>query len=106
MDRTGSGIGQEFVRQLSTDPDNIIFAALRNPAKSNELQTIKSSAKAEVHLIKLDVCDEEAVRAAQSQTECILSRYNGSEAGLDYLLNNAGFVSAHCLCLRLEIVMT
>ena len=95
VSRVGSGIGQEFVRQLSTDPDNIIFAALRNPAKSSDLQLIKSSAKAEVHIIKLDVGDEEAVQAARAQTECLLARYGGSEAGLDYLLNNAGTVSAH-----------
>lgn len=88
----GSGIGLEFVRQLSADPDNFIFASLRNPAKATDLQAIKSSAKAEVHILKLDVGDEEAVLAARTEVECILTRCGGPEAGLDYLINNAGVV--------------
>lgn len=93
--RAGSGIGLEFVRQLSLDTDNFIFASLRDPAKAVELQTIKTSSKTEVHIIKLDVGDEDSVLAARQEAECVLTRYGGPEAGIDFLINNAGYVSHH-----------
>lgn len=86
--RTSRGIGLEFTRQLSIDPTNLVIATARNPEKAAELQALKEGAKAELHILKLDVADEDSILRGTEEAIKILG-----DRGLDYLLNNAGVVS-------------
>ncbi len=47
-----------------------------------------NGAKGKLHILKLEVTDEEAVKAAAQETSKIVGAN-----GLDYLLNNAAIVS-------------
>ncbi|KAL4249679.1 NAD(P)-binding domain superfamily protein [Abortiporus biennis] len=84
---TGSnrGIGLAFIRQLSEDPKNIVFALARDPDNSQELQELHKSRK-NVHLLQGDITDVKALKAAATKV--------GSVTGgkLDYLVNNAALV--------------
>lgn len=78
----------EFTRQLSQDPANVVIATARNPETAENLLELKPNAKAELHIVKLDVASEESIRSGTEEAKRILG-----DRGLDYLLNNAGVVS-------------
>ncbi|KAI0630617.1 NAD-P-binding protein [Trametes polyzona] len=86
---TSRGIGLELVKQLVHSPDNLVIAACRNPEKAPALNDLKASAKGALHIIQLDVGDFDSIRASNTQLEKILG-----EAGLDYLINNAGIYAS------------
>ncbi|KAH8113823.1 NAD(P)-binding protein [Phellopilus nigrolimitatus] len=81
------GIGLEFVRQLIEDQANAVIASCRSPETASELIALKSdtNANGELHIVKLDVADEDSIRVAAEEAGRILG-----ENGLNYLLNNAG----------------
>ncbi|OCH85488.1 C-factor [Obba rivulosa] len=81
---TSRGIGLELVRQLLTDPSNIIIATCRNPTGATALKSLKNGAKGELHVVQLDITDEDSVRNSVTAVEQILGH-----SGLDYLVNNA-----------------
>ncbi|KZT63399.1 NAD(P)-binding protein [Daedalea quercina L-15889] len=83
---TGSsrGIGLELVRQLVANPQNVIVATCRDPARASKLATLKESAQGELHIVALDVGSEAGIRGSVAEVSAIL----GSR-GLDYLYNNA-----------------
>lgn len=85
--RTSRGIGLQFVRQLAEDSANVVVAACRNPGSAVELSKVKESAKAQVHIVALDVTDEASIKNASNEVAEIVG-----DTGLDYLLNNAGVV--------------
>lgn len=67
----------------------MVIATARNPEKASELEALKSSSKAELHIIKLDVANEESIRSGTEEAVRLLG-----DRGLDYLLNNAGVVGS------------
>lgn len=78
------GIGLEWVRQLSSaSPSNIVFAVVRNPSSSSELQEL-ASAHANVKVVKGDVSSPVDMLAAAATVAEIVG-----EAGLDVLVHNA-----------------
>jgi len=91
------GIGLEYVRQLSRSQDNIVFATCRSPETARSLQEIVEEAKSAsgpgkdgntlgtVHIIKMDITQEESVRTAAGEVKALL----GEERGLDCVVNNA-----------------
>ncbi|KAH9924013.1 C-factor [Fomitopsis serialis] len=83
---TGSsrGIGLELVRQLVSNPRNIVVATCRDPARASKLTALKDSAKGQLHVVALDVSSEASIRGSVPEVEGILG-----EKGLDYLYNNA-----------------
>ena len=87
MIRASRGLGLQFVRQLADDPTNVVIATCRNPSSATELQKVKDKAQAKVHIVPLDVADETSIKSASEITTDIIG-----DAGLDYLLNNAGVV--------------
>ena len=89
LDSTSRGIGEELVRQLSADPNNVIIASCRNPEGATALKSLAQNAKGKIHIIRVDVSDESSIRAAPAEVAKIL----GDSAGLDYLINNAAVVS-------------
>ncbi|KLO19353.1 NAD(P)-binding protein [Schizopora paradoxa] len=81
---TSRGIGLQFVKQLTAEPENVVIASCRNPEDATDLQDLKNIAKGDLHIIKLEVTDEDAIKAAAEETSKIVGTN-----GLDYLLNNA-----------------
>jgi len=81
---TSRGIGLQFVKQLTAEAENVVIASCRNPETATELQALVNGAKGKLHILKLEVTDEEAVKAAAQETSKIVGAN-----GLDYLLNNA-----------------
>jgi len=78
------GIGLAFVRTLSADKNNTVFAIIRNPATAKELTSLGRS---NVHVITTSVSDVKGVKAAAEQ----VAKVTGGS--LDYLINNAASVN-------------
>ncbi|KAF4458715.1 Short-chain dehydrogenase reductase SDR [Fusarium albosuccineum] len=76
------GIGREFVRQLSQNPSNTVFAIVRDP----EAAKAKLVSNDNVHIIKGDVTDPASILAAASQVSDI------SNGKLDVLIHNSNAV--------------
>ncbi|KAK0710614.1 hypothetical protein B0H67DRAFT_494065 [Lasiosphaeris hirsuta] len=79
---TSRGLGLEFVRQLSQNPQNTVFAIARTPEAATDLKALAEE-RANVHIIKADVTDPNSLLAAAAAVSKIT---NGS---LDVLINNA-----------------
>ena len=77
-----AGIGRATAMQLAGQGHHVIAAA-RNLAA---LEQIKRSAKGKVDVLVLDVTSQESVDSAQREVSSLLG-----QAGLDVLINNAGY---------------
>ncbi|CCH40888.1 3-oxoacyl-[acyl-carrier-protein] reductase [Wickerhamomyces ciferrii] len=77
------GIGYEFAKQLSSIPSNTVIATARDPASASDLQQLSKS-NSKVHIVKLDVADEESFDQLDEQLKNIASN------GIDVLISNAG----------------
>ncbi|KIX98405.1 uncharacterized protein Z520_05706 [Fonsecaea multimorphosa CBS 102226] len=80
------GIGYEFVRKLSPDPDNIVVALVLSKKATDE-KIAKHGIK-NVHVLEADVTDRSALLKAAEDTEKI----TGGK-GVDYFINNAGLIA-------------
>lgn len=69
----------------SSNPQNIVFALVRNPNNAQELLSLAKST-GNVHVIRGDLVDNESLKSAAQE---IGTKTGGS---LDYLINNAAFV--------------
>ncbi|KAI9289830.1 putative short-chain dehydrogenases/reductase [Umbelopsis sp. AD052] len=76
------GIGLEFIRQLSQDPNNTVIALVRSAAKSVYLQEVSDLPN--VHVVEGDVTSVEIMKKA---AESVAAITGGS---LDYIIENAG----------------
>ena len=78
------GIGLELVQQYAeAHKDNVVVAAVRNPATSTALTSFASS-HPNVRVVTLDVSKAETITASVAQTQRHVQH-------LDVLINNAGF---------------
>ncbi|KIM31706.1 hypothetical protein M408DRAFT_20932 [Serendipita vermifera MAFF 305830] len=80
------GIGLAFVKQLSANPQNKVFAGVRNVESSIHLQPLLS--RPNVHAIKLDMTDVISLKAAAEE----VARINHGK--LDILIINAGLTGS------------
>ncbi|KAI0746454.1 C-factor [Daedaleopsis nitida] len=78
------GIGLGITKQLLESPANFIIATARDPAKATALQELKSTAKGTLHVITLDVDQDDGILRSYEEVKAILG-----DNGLDYLVNNA-----------------
>ncbi|KAJ7156325.1 hypothetical protein C8R46DRAFT_1165736 [Mycena filopes] len=80
---TGSarGIGLAFVKQLSADDANTVFAIVRNKSTATHLAEL---ARTNVVIIEADVTDARALDVAAAE----VAKHTGGK--LDFLINNAG----------------
>ncbi|KAJ7187412.1 hypothetical protein C8R46DRAFT_1059686 [Mycena filopes] len=80
---TGSarGIGLAFVKQLSADSANTVFAIVRNKGTANHLVELS---RGNVVVIQADVTDAKALNVAAAE----VSKHTGGK--LDFLINNVG----------------
>ncbi|KAI0077083.1 NAD(P)-binding protein [Panus rudis PR-1116 ss-1] len=79
------GIGFEFVRQLSANPDNVVFATTRNKEQSQDLLALQAQHK-NLHILVADITDVAALKAAAQE----VGKVTGGT--LDVLINNAGLI--------------
>lgn len=86
--RTSRGIGLEIIKQLTSITTHIVFAGCRNPRYATDLQALTKDAKGTLHIVALDVNDEQSVQQAAKAVKSILG-----DQGLDYIVNNAATVS-------------
>ncbi|KAM5539607.1 hypothetical protein V8D89_006716 [Ganoderma adspersum] len=76
------GIGLQYIHQLASRPDAVVFAIVRNPEGSIHLQAAAASLK-NVHIISGEVADYITLERAAKQ----ISEITGGK--LDYLIHNA-----------------
>ncbi|KAJ5788657.1 hypothetical protein N7457_003647 [Penicillium paradoxum] len=82
------GIGWEFLRQLSSDTNNLVVGLVRNKTATKEKVKQELSERTNIHIIEADITDYAALKvAAAAETASITG------GGLDYLIANAGLVS-------------
>jgi NAD(P)-dependent dehydrogenase (short-subunit alcohol dehydrogenase family) len=79
---TSRGLGLEFVRQLSLNPSNTVFAIVRSPATATKLQQLASQ-RPNIHIITADITDPSSLVSAAAAISTLTS------GALDVLINNA-----------------
>ncbi|EIW57123.1 NAD-P-binding protein [Trametes versicolor FP-101664 SS1] len=84
------GIGLEYVRQLATRPDTIVFAIVRNKKGSFHLTAAIANFK-NVHVFEADVVDHASLERAAKEVAAI------SGGKLDVLIHNAGRMSGQAV---------
>lgn len=78
------GLGLEFVRQISSNPDNTILGTSRSISDS-DLSDVKAVSNSNTHLLQCDVANVDSIKAFVGEAGKVL---NGKK--IDFLLNNAG----------------
>jgi NAD(P)-dependent dehydrogenase (short-subunit alcohol dehydrogenase family) len=80
------GLGYEFIRQFSFDPTNQVFGLVRNKPATDK--KIAEDGLKNITIIEADIIDRRSLQAAKVQLEEVTG------GSLDYLINNAAFLSA------------
>ncbi|KAK9767872.1 hypothetical protein K7432_001935 [Basidiobolus ranarum] len=78
------GLGLEFVTQILNNEEAKVYACCRNPSSAKELNQLKSTFEDRLSIHKLDVNDEESIKAGAEEISTVASN------GIDVLINNAG----------------
>jgi len=81
------GIGLEFIRQLSSNAANSVFALVRNVEGATDLQELAKS-RSNVHVVRADLTDTDTLKAAALE---VGQKTGGS---LDCLINDAAYVQS------------
>jgi NAD(P)-dependent dehydrogenase (short-subunit alcohol dehydrogenase family) len=77
-----SGIGRATAIHLATQ-GHVVYGTVRHVDKADKLRSMAAEAGAEVHLVELDVADDESVRRG-------FAHILDEAGGVDVLVNNAG----------------
>jgi len=84
---TSRGLGLGFVRALSANPANIVFAIVRSLSSADQLQGLVRSHKHDnIHIIEADNTDIQSIKTAAQK----ISNITGGK--LDVLINNAALM--------------
>ncbi|KAJ4362960.1 hypothetical protein N0V83_010077 [Neocucurbitaria cava] len=85
------GIGLEFVRQLSSNPQTTIIAGVRSKANNDNISALEAlNTHNNVHIIECDVSSADSLSSLSFRVAEILSR---TASNLDFLFNIAGINS-------------
>lgn len=79
------GLGYEFIRQFSLDSSNQVFGLVRNKPATDK--KIAEDGLKNITIIEADINDRKSLQAAKVQVEEVTG------GSLDYLINNAAFLS-------------
>ncbi|KAI1266382.1 NAD(P)-binding protein [Xylariaceae sp. FL1019] len=79
------GIGYEFLRQLSADPDNVAVGLVRDKA-STDKKVLAELDRPNIHIVEADLADRGSL---EKSVESVSAIVNGS---LDYIIANAALV--------------
>lgn len=75
------GIGYEFVKQIVSDPKNLVIATARNLLAANELQELAKQT-GRIHIVKLDVASSESIHTVTKAVSAITD-------SIDVFISNA-----------------
>ena len=94
------GIGLEMTRQSLRSLWHTVFASCRSPSTAAELRSLTSSNPGKLHVIKLDVTDEESIKPGTAK---VLRMLDGR--GLDNVINNVVivFFCSQCEIWRVDL---
>ncbi|KAK2603627.1 hypothetical protein QQS21_004208 [Conoideocrella luteorostrata] len=81
------GLGFEFMRQLSQDPNNTVIGLVRDQATTEKAVAVELSGASNIHILRADITNYDAVKAAVADVAKITG------GSLDYLIANAAYVS-------------
>ncbi|PYI11203.1 NAD(P)-binding protein [Aspergillus sclerotiicarbonarius CBS 121057] len=81
------GLGWEFLRQLSSDPNNTVIGLVRNKSGTDKRVSEELPERSNIHILQADISDYAALQNAAAETAHLTG------GGLDYLISNAGVVS-------------
>jgi len=81
------GIGFEFARQLSVDPNNTVIALVRDKAGTQK-RFAEELDRTNLHVVQADITDYSTLEASVGEVSKLV---NGS---LDYIIANAGLISS------------
>ncbi|KAG6371806.1 hypothetical protein JVT61DRAFT_9162 [Boletus reticuloceps] len=76
-------------RQLLQSPWYTVFALCRSPSTATDLESLTSSSAGKLHVVKLDMTDQESVKTGAAEVLRILDG-----RGLDYVINTAAVVGS------------
>ncbi|KDQ50397.1 hypothetical protein JAAARDRAFT_42024 [Jaapia argillacea MUCL 33604] len=77
------GIGLGYVRQLSVDQENVIFALVRDKKDSHELTALNTP---NIHIVEADITDHQALKRVAEEVAQVTG------GSLDVLINNAAYM--------------
>ncbi|KAM0511803.1 hypothetical protein ACHAPE_009479 [Trichoderma viride] len=80
------GIGFEFLKQLSSNPSNIVIGLVRDKSATDEKIKTELSKSSNVHILEADITDYDALQKSALDIAKITPK-------LDYIIANAAFVS-------------
>ncbi|KAI0430778.1 hypothetical protein F5Y09DRAFT_330834 [Xylaria sp. FL1042] len=81
------GLGFEFLRQISQNPDNQVVGIARDKAAALNKVSEELGERLNVHILQADITDYNAVKQAAEDTATLTG------GSLDYLIANAAYVS-------------
>jgi len=92
------GIGLEYVRQLSADKSNTVFALVRNPnGEVSALKALKNDNPGTVHIIECDQSSEESVSGVLDRIRSAVEPSKVKDLTINMLINNAGILEEDSL---------
>ncbi|KXH54740.1 short-chain dehydrogenase [Colletotrichum salicis] len=80
------GLGFEFLRQLSADPNNIVIGIVRN-AEATKHKVDAELQRKNIHVLQADLDDFDAIKATVNDASEITG------GSIDYVIANAAFIS-------------
>ncbi|KAL9087240.1 MAG: hypothetical protein Q9165_006734 [Trypethelium subeluteriae] len=82
------GIGFEFVKQLSEDPENLVVGIVRDKATTERKVAAELGGRSNVHILHGDLTSHTSLKQAAADTAKIVDK-----RGIDYLVANGAFLS-------------
>ncbi|KAI1152955.1 NAD(P)-binding protein [Nemania diffusa] len=80
------GLGFEFLRQLSENPDNVVVGLVRDKAGTDK-KVLEELNRPNIHIVQADLIDYDSLKKSLDVVAPIV---NGS---LDHIIANAGYIS-------------
>ncbi|KAK5064439.1 hypothetical protein LTR84_000272 [Exophiala bonariae] len=82
------GIGFELVKQISSDPNNLVIGLVRDKAATEKKVATELGKRPNVHILHADLISYASLKKAATETGKILG-----DRGVDYLVANGAFPS-------------
>ncbi|KAH6612412.1 putative short chain dehydrogenase [Boeremia exigua] len=81
------GLGFEFLKQVSVDPQNTVIGLVRDKAATEEKVAKELDGRQNVHILHGDLSSYASLKAAAMETTKLLG-----DRGVDYLISNGAYV--------------
>ncbi|KAK7978114.1 hypothetical protein PG996_004159 [Apiospora saccharicola] len=83
------GLGFEFLRQISSDPNNTVVGIVRDKPRTDKRVAEELPGRSNIHILQADTTVYDQLKEAAEAADRILG------GKLDYLIANAGYVSLY-----------